>query len=74
MQDGNQEDGFTRGDLLGALDELENLTRTKQIANHLDCSEEKAEEWVLKLEEENEVVSKHLGDRRLIWVKSGSSQ
>jgi hypothetical protein len=74
MQDGNQEDGFTRGDLLGALDELENLTRTKQIANHLDCSEEKAEEWVLKLEEEEEVVSKHLGDRRLIWVKSGSSQ
>lgn len=74
MQDRNQEDGFTRGDLLGALDELENLTRTKQIANHLDCSEEKAEEWVLKLEEEEEVVSKHLGDRRLIWVKSGSSQ
>lgn len=74
MEDGNQEDGFTRGDLLGALDELENLTRTKQIANHLDCSEEKAEEWVLKLEEEEEVVSKHLGDRRLIWVKSGSSQ
>ena len=74
MQDGNQKDGFTRGDLLGALDELENLTRTKQIANHLDCSEEKAEEWVLKLEEEEEVVSKHLGDRRLIWVKSGSSQ
>jgi hypothetical protein len=74
MEDGNQEDGFTRGDLLGALNELENLTRTKQIANHLDCSEEKAEEWVLKLEEEEEVVSKHLGDRRLIWVKSGSSQ
>ena len=69
MQDEKPEKNFTRGDFLGALDELENLTRTKQIADHLDCSEETAEEWVLKLEEEEGIVSKKLGDRRLIWVK-----
>lgn len=64
---------FTRSDVLDALDELENLTRTKQIAEHLDCPEEKAKEWMLKLEEEDEVVSKNLGDRRLIWVKKDGS-
>lgn len=68
MVDGNQEE-FTHRDILDALDELESLTRTKQIAEYLDCSEETAKEWMHKLEEEDEVVSKHLGDRRLIWVK-----
>lgn len=73
MENGDQEE-FTRRDILGALDELEDLTRTKQIAEYLDCSEEIAEEWVLRLEEEEEVVSKHLGNRRLIWVKNSSSR
>jgi len=65
---------FTRSDVLDALDELENLTRTKQIAEHLDCPEEKPEEWMLKPEQEDEVVSKHLGGRRLIWVKKEGSE
>lgn len=73
MQDGNQKE-FTRRDILDALDEMEALTRTKQVAEYLDCSEETAEEWMLKLEEDEKVVSKHLGDRRLIWVKKNSSR
>jgi len=69
MQDENPKEGYTRGDFLGALDELENLTRMKQIADHLGCSEETVEEWLLKLEDEEGIVSKQLGDRKLIWVK-----
>lgn len=70
MQDEDQEGKFTRGDFLGALDEMEDLTRTKQVADYIDCSKETAEEWILQLEEEEDVVSKQLGDRRLIWVKN----
>lgn len=69
MQDENRKGEFTRGDFLGALNDLENLTRIKQIADYLDCSEETAEEWILRLKEEEGIVLKQLGNRKLIWVK-----
>lgn len=69
MSEETQQGEYTHEDFLNALDELDDLTRTKQVANHVDCSEKVAREWVFKLEDEGELVSKEIGDRRLLWIK-----
>jgi hypothetical protein len=60
---------YTRRDFLGALDELDDLTPTNQIAEHVGCSIEVAREWLFKLEDEDEIVSKPMGSEHLVWVK-----
>jgi len=69
MQDESQKEEFTRRDFLNALDEINDLTHTEQIANHVDCSKEVAREWMRKLEDEGELVSKQIGNRRLLWIR-----
>jgi len=60
---------YTRTDFLDALDELGDLSRTEQIAEHVECSEDVAREWLLKLEDGDEIVSKHRGGKSLLWAK-----
>jgi hypothetical protein len=60
---------YTRRDFLGALDELDDLTPTNQIAEHTGCSVEVAREWLFKLEDEDEIVSKPMGSEHLVWAK-----
>jgi predicted Rossmann fold nucleotide-binding protein DprA/Smf involved in DNA uptake len=62
---------YDRNDFLDALsnDELGDLSRTDQIAEHLGCDEEVVLKWMLKLEDEDEVVSKPMGDEGWIWAK-----
>jgi hypothetical protein len=52
MRDGNQNEDSTSRDFLGSLDELDDLTPTDQIAEHVGCSVEVAREWLFKLEDE----------------------
>jgi len=59
---------YTRSDFLGALDELEDLTGTDEIAEYVGCNEEVAKEWMFKLKDEGEVVSKPRGQYGLLWV------
>jgi len=60
-----------RRDFLDALsnDELGDLSRTDQIAEHLGCDEEVVLEWMFKLEDEDGVVSKPDGAGGWIWAK-----
>jgi predicted ArsR family transcriptional regulator len=58
-----------RDDIMGILDEKGDLLRTEQIAEHIGCTEEVAKEWMFKLKDEGDVVSKPRGDRGLLWVK-----
>jgi DNA-binding IscR family transcriptional regulator len=58
-----------RDDFMGVLNEEDDLLRTEQIAEHVGCSEEVAKEWMFKMKEEGEVVSKPRGDQGLLWVK-----
>ena len=62
---------YTRKDFLNALsnDELGDLSQTEQIADHLDCDEEVVLEWMFKLEDEGEVVSKSRGSEGWLWAK-----
>jgi len=60
---------YTRSDFLGALDELEDLTGTDEIAEYVGCSEEVAKEWMFKLEDEEEVVSTPRGPYGLLWAR-----
>lgn len=62
---------YDRRDFLNALsnDELGDLSRTDQIADHLGCDEEVVLEWMFKLEDEDEVVSKPMGNEGWIWAK-----
>ena len=69
MKDEGEQGEYTRRDFLGALEELDDLTPTEQIADYVGCSDEVAEEWMFKLEDEGEVVSKMRGNKGWIWVK-----
>jgi hypothetical protein len=61
---------YDRRDFLGALDELDDLTPTEDIAEHVGCSEEVAREWLFKLEDEEEVTPKPRGEKYSpLWVK-----
>jgi hypothetical protein len=59
---------YTRDDFTEAMDELDDLTRTEQIADYVGCSEEVAREWMFKLEDEGVYVSMPRGDEGLIWA------
>jgi predicted ArsR family transcriptional regulator len=59
---------YTRDDFIEAMDELDDLTRTEQIAEYVGCSEEVAREWMFKLEDEGVYVSMPRGDEGLIWA------
>jgi predicted ArsR family transcriptional regulator len=60
---------YTRDDFIEAMDELDDLTRTEQIADYVGCSEEVAREWMFKLEDEDVFLSMPRGDEGLIWSK-----
>jgi len=60
---------YTRRDFLDALSELGDLSQTEQISDHLGCDEEVALEWLFKLEDESEVVSKSRGNEGWLWAK-----
>jgi predicted transcriptional regulator len=62
---------YEKRDFLDALsnDELGDLSRTDQIAEHLGCDEDVVLEWMFKLEDEDEVVSKPDGAGGWIWAK-----
>jgi len=61
---------YTHNDFLSALNELEDLTPTEDIAEYVGCSEEVAQEWLFKLEDEEEVTPKPRGENYTpLWVK-----
>ena len=70
MRDGNQKEGSTSRDFLGALDDLDDLTPMNQTADYVGCSVEVAREWLFKLEDE--IVSKPMGSEYLIWAKKSA--
>ena len=53
---------YTRSDFLDAFDALGDLTPTEEIADHLNCSDEVAREWLYKLKDEGEVGTHTRGD------------
>jgi DNA-binding MarR family transcriptional regulator len=60
---------YTRKDFLKALDELGKLSGTEKIASQIGCSEKVAENWLSKLENEGEIVSKRKGNKGQLWTK-----
>lgn len=61
---------YDRKEFIEAMDELDDLTRTDQIADYVGCSEEVAREWMFKLEDEGVYVSMPMGEGEgLIWAK-----
>jgi len=60
----------TRSDFLEAFDTLGDLTPTEEIADHLECPEEVALEWLYKLKDEGQVGSHTRGeDMTPLWSK-----
>jgi hypothetical protein len=61
---------YTRSDFLNAFDALGDLTPTEEIADHLNCSDEVAREWLYKLKDEGEVGTHTRGeDISPLWSK-----
>jgi predicted ArsR family transcriptional regulator len=61
---------YTRSDFLDTFDALGDLTPTEEIADHLNCSDEVAREWLYKLKDEGEVGTHTRGeDISPLWSK-----
>jgi predicted transcriptional regulator len=69
MEANEKREGVNRDDFIEAMEGLDDLTQTEQIADHLDCDEGVVRERIFKLKDEGEVISKPDGAGGWIWAK-----